>query len=266
MDRFTPYIDGFVVAVPNDKKAAYAGMAKKVGDIFREYGALSVVEAWGEDVPDGKLTSFPMAVKREPHETVVFSWVVWPSKDVRQAAHEKVMADPRMQPENLNMNLFDGKRMIYGGFLPLVGDPLNAPAVQPYLFFRGRCEEALAYYEKTLGAKVEMKMRFKDNPDKPDRSKVPAELDEKIMHASIRIAGAQIMMSDGMRSGATNFDCMAMTLSVPTEAECDRLFNALAVEGKVEMPVGPAFFAKRFGSVADKFSVSWMIMVPPDAG
>ena len=108
-------LSGFVVAVPNDKKAAYAGMAKKVSDIFREYGALSVVEAWGEDVPDGKLTSFPMAVKREPNETVVFSWVVWPSKDVRQAAHEKVMADPRMHAPGMTMP-FDGKRMIYGGF------------------------------------------------------------------------------------------------------------------------------------------------------
>lgn len=266
MESMTPYVDGFVVAVPNEKKEAYRKLAAEVGAIFREFGALSVVEAWGEDVPDGKLTSFPMAVKREANETVVFSWVVWPSKEVRQAAHAKVQADPRMQPDKVDMSVFDGKRMIYGGFLPLVGDPVPAPAVQPYLFYRGRCEEALAYYEKTLDAKVEMKMRFRENPDKPDRSIVPAELDDKIMHASIRVAGAQIMMSDGMRSGATDFGCMALTLSVPTEAECDRLFNALAKEGKVEMPVGPAFFAKRFGSVADKFGVSWMIMVPPDAG
>ena len=237
MDRFAPYVDGFVLAVPNDKKEDYAKLARDVGAIFREYGALAVVECWGEDVPEGKLTSFPMAVKREPNETVVLSWVVWPSKEVRQTAHAKVQADPRMQPDKVDMSIFDGKRMIYGGFLPLVGDPLSAPAVQPYLFYRGRCEEALAYYEKTLGAQVEMKMRFSDNPDKPDRSKVPAEFDDKIMHASIRIAGTQLMMSDGMKSGATDFGCMALTLSVPTEAECDRLFNALAIEGKVDVSV-----------------------------
>lgn len=264
MDSATPYVDGFVFAVPNDKKAAYAEFAAKTAAIFREYGALNVVEAWGDDVPDGKLTSFPMAVKREPNETVVFSWTVWPSKEARQVAQGKIMADPRMQPETMKA-IFDGKRMIYGGFLPLAGDPLNTPAVQPYLFFRGRCEEALAYYERTLGAEVEMKLRFKDNPDLPAGQALSADLAERIMHASIRIAGAQIMMSDGMRSGPTDFNCMALTLSVPTEAECDRLFGALSKEGKVEMPVGPTFFAKRFGSVVDKFGVSWIIMVPPAA-
>ena len=265
MDRSAPYIDGFVVAVPNEKKQAYAKLATKVGAIFREFGALAVVECWGDDVPEGKLTSFPMAVKREPGETVVFSWTVWPSKQARDVAHDRMKSDPRFEPDKMDMSVFDGKRMIYGGFMPLVGDPVPAPSVQPYLFYRGRCEEALAYYEKTLGAQVEMKLRFRDNPDKPDRSKVPVELDDKIMHASIRVAGTQLMMSDGMKSGATDFGCMALTLSVPTEAECDRLFNALAIEGKVEMPVGPAFFAKRFGAVADKFGVAWMIMVPPEA-
>ena len=112
MDRFAPYVDGFVLAVPNDKKEDYAKLARDVGAIFREYGALAVVECWGEDVPDGKLTSFPMAVKREANETVVFSWVVWPSKEARQWAHAKVQADPRMQPDKVDMSVFDGKRMI----------------------------------------------------------------------------------------------------------------------------------------------------------
>ncbi len=120
MESMTPYIDGFVVAVPNEKKEAYRKLASEVAAIFREYGALNVVEAWGEDVPDGKLTSFPLAVKREPDETVVFSWVIWPSKEVRQAAHGKVQADPRMQPDKVDMSVFDGKRMIYGGFTPVV--------------------------------------------------------------------------------------------------------------------------------------------------
>ena len=142
---------------------------------------------------------------------------------------------------------------------------MSAPFIQPYLFFRGRCEEAIDYYKKALGAEVGMMMRFKDNPDKPDRDKVPAALDNRIMHANLSIAGAEIMMSDGMKSGPLDFQCMSLSLAVPSEAEADRLYNALAKDGTVQMPIGPTFFAKRFGSVADKFGVSWMIMVPPNA-
>lgn len=109
------YVDGFVAAVPTANRDAYLKHATEAAAIFREYGAERVVETWGEDVPDGKLTSFPMAVKKAPDETVVFSWIVWPSKPVRDAAWQKVMADPRMQPE-ANPMPFDGKRMIYGGF------------------------------------------------------------------------------------------------------------------------------------------------------
>ena len=109
------YLDGFVAAVPLAKKEAYLKHASDAAVVFKEFGALSVVESWGDDVPDGKLTSFPMAVKREAGETVVFSWIQWPSKAVRDSAWEKVMADPRMNAEN-NVMPFDGKRMIYGGF------------------------------------------------------------------------------------------------------------------------------------------------------
>jgi uncharacterized protein YbaA (DUF1428 family) len=108
------YIDGFVIPVPTAKKQAYRDMCERTTPVFREYGALKVVECWGDDVPEGKLTSFPMAVKREPDETVVFSWIVWPSKEVRNAAMQKVMADPRMQLGSDTP--FDGKRLIYGGF------------------------------------------------------------------------------------------------------------------------------------------------------
>nr|WP_291852846.1 VOC family protein [Bradyrhizobium sp.] len=134
--------------------------------------------------------------------------------------------------------------------------------MQPYLFFRGRCEEAMNYYRDTLGARIGLVMRFKDNPDKPPRDKVPAEFDERIMHAEISIAGTDLMMSDGMKSGPIDFQCMSLSISVATEAEADRLFQALARDGRIEMPIGPTFFAKRFGAVADKFGVSWMIMVP----
>ncbi len=109
------YVDGFVAAVKTDNRAAYLKHAQEVGQMFKEYGALSVVDCWGDDVPEGKLTSFPMAVKREPDETVAFGWVTWPSRAARDEAWAKLMADPRMAPGAMAMP-FDGKRMIYGGF------------------------------------------------------------------------------------------------------------------------------------------------------
>ncbi|WP_022964398.1 DUF1428 domain-containing protein [Halopseudomonas pelagia] len=109
------YVDGFVVAVPTANKELYRQHAADAGVIFKEYGALSFVECWGDDVPEGKLTSFPMAVKRRDDETVVFSWITWPSRAVRDTGMEKVMADPRLQSDT-NPMPFDGQRMIYGGF------------------------------------------------------------------------------------------------------------------------------------------------------
>lgn len=109
------YIDGFVIPVPKANREAYLKVAQLAAAVFREYGALKVMECWGDDVPEGKVTSFPMAVKCEENETVVFSWIVWPSKAARDAGNAKVMADPRMQPSAENMP-FDGKRLIYGGF------------------------------------------------------------------------------------------------------------------------------------------------------
>ncbi len=107
------YIDGFVAAVPTANRESYVEHASQTAAIFKEYGALRSVECWGDDVPEGKLTSFPMAVQRKPDETVVFAWIVWPSKAVRDAGMKKIMEDPRMT--NMKMP-FDGKRMIYGGF------------------------------------------------------------------------------------------------------------------------------------------------------
>lgn len=113
------YIDGYVAAVPTANREKFRQHAGEAADVFKEYGALSVFECWGDDVPEGKITSFPMAVQRKDGETVVFSWIVWPSKDARKAAWDKVMADPRMQPGS-NPMPFDGKRLIYGGFEPIV--------------------------------------------------------------------------------------------------------------------------------------------------
>ena len=109
------YIDGFAVAVPSSKKEAYIAHAKLAGDIFKEYGALKLIEAWGDDVPDGETTSFIKAVKAKDDETVVFSIAFWPSKAVRDEAWKKIMEDPRMQSDE-NPMPFDGKRLIYGGF------------------------------------------------------------------------------------------------------------------------------------------------------
>jgi uncharacterized protein YbaA (DUF1428 family) len=113
------YADGYVVPVPDGNKDAYRALAETASQVFRDHGATRVVEAWGDDVPDGKVTDFARAAHKQDGETVVFSWVEWPSKDARVAGWEKVMADERMQPDGTEVP-FDGKRMIYGGFAPIV--------------------------------------------------------------------------------------------------------------------------------------------------
>jgi len=123
----TGYADGYLLAVQDTKKEAYREVAQKASAVFLEHGATRVVEAWGDDVPDGKVTDFRRAVKANDGESVVFSWVEWPSKEARVKGWEKVMADERMKKDMENMP-FDGKRMIYGGFEPIVdeGEPVQA--------------------------------------------------------------------------------------------------------------------------------------------
>ena len=115
------YVDGFVVAVPADQKEAYLQLAATAAPLFKEFGAPRVVECWADDVPSGNITDFRMAVKAEDHEEVVFSWIEYPSKEVRDAANQKMMADPRMREMGDAMP-FDGKRMIYGGFAPILDE------------------------------------------------------------------------------------------------------------------------------------------------
>jgi uncharacterized protein YbaA (DUF1428 family) len=115
----TMYINGFLVPVPADKKAEYQDMAEKYWEIAKDYGALSHVEAWEADVKDGKLTDFRRAVNLQPGEMVVFSWMTWKDRATADASHDRIMADPRMKQFGESMP-FDGKRMIYGGFDPLV--------------------------------------------------------------------------------------------------------------------------------------------------
>ena len=113
------YVDGFVIAVPTNNRDAFIKHAKEAAVVFKEHGASSVVECWGDDVPDGKLTSFPMAVQKKPDETVVFSWIAWPSRQARDEGMKKVMDDPRIEPGK-NAMPFDAQRMIFGGFQPIV--------------------------------------------------------------------------------------------------------------------------------------------------
>ncbi|MGH8718294.1 MAG: VOC family protein [Burkholderiales bacterium] len=137
--------------------------------------------------------------------------------------------------------------------------------VQPYLFFDGRCEEAVGFYRKTLDAEVTMLMRFKDSPE-PMPGKAPP--DDKVMHASFRIGDSTVMASDGQCSdgqsgGRPGFQGFSLSLTAPNESEAERLFAALADGGQVQQPLIKTFFASRFGIVADRFGVSWMIVVAP---
>lgn len=115
------YIDGFVAAVPTRNKDQYIEHAREAASVFKEHGAIRLVECWGDDVPAGKVTSFPLSVKCKHDETVVFSWIVWPSREARNAGMEAVMNDPRMSDE-INPMPFDGTRLIYGGFQMIVDE------------------------------------------------------------------------------------------------------------------------------------------------
>jgi uncharacterized protein YbaA (DUF1428 family) len=109
------YVDGFVLAVPTADREKYRQFAADVAPLFKDHGAVEIVECWGDEVPDGEVTSFPLAVKCGDDETVVFSWIVWPSREARDQGMEKIIADPRMQPGAMDVP-FDGKRMIMGSF------------------------------------------------------------------------------------------------------------------------------------------------------
>ena len=133
--------------------------------------------------------------------------------------------------------------------------------LQPYLFFDGHCEEAIEFYEKVLGADVTMLMRFKDCPEPHQPGMIPPGSEEKVMHATVRIGENTVLASDGRCQGKPKFDGFALSLTVKNDAEADRLYKALGDGGQVQMPLTKTFFSSRFGMVADRFGVSWMIYV-----
>ncbi len=135
--------------------------------------------------------------------------------------------------------------------------------IQPYLFFEGRCEEALAFYRAALGAEVTMLMRYKENPEPPRQpGMIPPGADDKVMHAALRIGETTVMASDGHCAGQPAFRGFALTLTARDAAEAGRWFAALADGGQVQMPLGRTFFSPCFGMLADRFGVGWMIIVP----
>jgi PhnB protein len=135
--------------------------------------------------------------------------------------------------------------------------------VQPYLFFDGRCEEAIEFYKKALGAEVTMLMRMKESPDPHPPGMLPPGSENKVMHSSFRIGDTTVMASDGRCLGRPSFEGFSLSLTARDDAEAERLFAALGDGGKVQQPLIKTFFSSRFGMVADRFGVSWMIVVAP---
>jgi PhnB protein len=134
--------------------------------------------------------------------------------------------------------------------------------IQPYLFFNGRTEEAAAFYQRVLGAKVDMVMRFKDSPEPMPPGMIPPGSENKVMHMALTVGDTQVLASDGGCVGKPDFQGFSLSLTVKDAAEADRVFAALADGGEVRMPLGKTFWSPRFGMVADKFGLGWMVIVP----
>ncbi|MES2981070.1 MAG: VOC family protein [Verrucomicrobiota bacterium] len=138
---------------------------------------------------------------------------------------------------------------------------MKKPMIEPYLFFAGRCEEALEFYESALGAKRVMLMRFEEAPDQPPEGMLTAGWEKKVMHAAVFIGDCMVMMSDGCGPEGAKFDGFRLSIGTHCEDEAKRFFNALAQEGSVEMPLGKTFWSPCYGMCTDKFGVGWMVSV-----
>ena len=133
--------------------------------------------------------------------------------------------------------------------------------VQAYLFFDGRCEEALEFYKRAIGAQVQAMIRFNESPEPPPPGTVAPGSEKKIMHASFSVGDTVVMASDGYAKGKPEFKGFSLSINTKSEGEADRLFNALAADGQVQMPLGKTFFSPKFGMLTDRFGVAWMVHV-----
>jgi PhnB protein len=136
--------------------------------------------------------------------------------------------------------------------------------VEPYLMFNGRCEEAINFYTKAINAEVVYMMRFKECPDPQPPGMLPPGSENKIMHMNFRIGDSSIMASDGQCNGTASFQGFSLTISVKDASQAEKIFTALGEGGQIQMPLGKTFFSPMFGMVADRFGVSWMVIVPGD--
>jgi PhnB protein len=141
---------------------------------------------------------------------------------------------------------------------------MTGTAITPYLFFGGRCDEALAFYREALGAEVEMLMRYNESPEPPPPGMLQVGFEKKVMHASFRVRGIPLMASDGC-DDRSKFDGFRLSLALPTEADARRAFDALAAGGTVQMPLVKTFWSPCFGMVTDRFGVGWMVTIPAPA-
>jgi len=136
--------------------------------------------------------------------------------------------------------------------------------IHSYLFFDGRCEEAIEFYRSALGAQLEMLLRYKDSPEPDDPSLRPPGTEDKVMHSSFRIGTSMVMASDGRCLGQPNFQGFALSITVADEAEAERVFTALSASGEIQMALAPTFFSPRFGMLVDRFGVAWMVLTKGD--
>jgi PhnB protein len=139
---------------------------------------------------------------------------------------------------------------------------MKSTVIQPYLIFGGRCQEALEFYKKALGAQVDLLMLHKDSPEPPPPGMLKPGFENKVMHTTFRVGGSTLMASDGCGE-ETSFTGFSLSLAVPTEAEADRAFAALAEGGQVKMPLAKTFWSPRFGMLTDRFGIGWMVTVAP---
>ncbi len=142
---------------------------------------------------------------------------------------------------------------------------MSNSTLQPYLFFNGRCDEAVEFYKKALGAQVDFLMRYSDAPQPPAPGMIPPGFEGKVMHATLRVGGDVLMVSDGNTVGP-NFSGFTLSLSFPNEAAARSAFDALAAGGRIKMPIGKTFWSPCFGMLDDRFGVGWMISVPAPQG